>query len=241
MKVLKVILIILLVLAILAGLGFAGWKFVYPLFFDSARGYTLANNAYGEMQIIRYEGDAKKLTLPSEHEGKVVAEIDSFAFETETLREVTISASVTKLHLDPFMKCPALEKIHVAQDNPEMTSVDGVLFSKDGKTLLSYPRGRQGSYDVPEGVETIAPFAFAKATALTGVTFPASVHTVGMSAFQSCTGLDSVVLPATISQIGENAFQIYGGIELHVEEGSAAEEYGLQMGFRVQLMENAAE
>ena len=43
--------------------------------------------------------------------------------------------------MNPFTGCTALESIEVAEDNPSMKSIDGVLFSKDGTRLYCYRAG----------------------------------------------------------------------------------------------------
>jgi len=45
-----------------------------------------------------------------------------------------------------------LTTITVAPDNPVYASRDGVLFDKEGKTLLCYPTGRKGAYTIPASV-----------------------------------------------------------------------------------------
>ena len=46
--------------------------------------------------------------------------------------------------------------VFVEEGNEAFCSIDGVLFSKDGKRMLMYPNGRtEEEYTVPEGVERI--------------------------------------------------------------------------------------
>ena len=58
-----------------------------------------------------------------------------------------------------------LENINVSPDNPVYKSIDGVLFSKDGKKLIWYPptKNEGKSYTVPNSVKTIASRAFYQA------------------------------------------------------------------------------
>ena len=59
-----------------------------------------------------------------------------------------------------FYDC-TIDAYEVPEDHPLYQAIDGVLFSKDGKTLLAYPGGRMDEhYDVPAGVEHIWPYAF---------------------------------------------------------------------------------
>ncbi len=54
------------------------------------------------------------------------------------------------------------KKVTVDPENPFFTSVNGVLFTKDMRTLVCYPCGKGGdSYKTPETVETIGAAAFA--------------------------------------------------------------------------------
>jgi len=69
-----------------------------------------------------------------------------------------------------------LDNVFVSENNPEYTDIDGVLFSKDKKTLLKYPghKNYYGSYTVPDGTVKIGPLAF-YFNHLDELAFPASV------------------------------------------------------------------
>lgn len=69
-----------------------------------------------------------------------------------------------------------LENVYVSEDNPEYCDIDGVLFSKDKKTLLKYPdhKNYRDAYVVPDGTVKIGPLAFYYSD-LRDLTFPASV------------------------------------------------------------------
>ena len=59
-----------------------------------------------------------------------------------------------------FRNCTSLEKIEVSEDNLGLKSVDGVLFEKDGKTLMQYPAGKKDTkYAIPKGTTDIFQFA----------------------------------------------------------------------------------
>ncbi|MDD4822481.1 MAG: leucine-rich repeat domain-containing protein [Bacteroidales bacterium] len=105
-----------------------------------------------------------------------------------------------------FTECVGMKEIHVYPTNPKYTSVDGILFSKDGKTLIAYPMGRSGDYTVPEGVTSINRDAFDKCTGLTSIIIPNSVTQIGENAFSWCSGLSSVTLSKNITTIADYAF-----------------------------------
>lgn len=86
-----------------------------------------------------------------------------------------------------FTDCPDLTEILV-EDGSTLKSVDGVLFDDAGK-LLSYPCGKSGTYNVPEGTVSIGEKAFANAAGLTEITLPSTLAYVDAEAFAGCTSL----------------------------------------------------
>lgn len=100
----------------------------------------------------------------------------------------------------------SLEKIHIAPAHPTLCSVDGVVFTKDMKTLLACPPARRGSYTAPQGVTTIADEAFAYCDALEKISLPIGVEAIGTKAFYAAAELRSINLPPTMKVIGERAF-----------------------------------
>lgn len=63
------------------------------------------------------------------------------------------------------------------------------------------------SVSLPEGLETVGDYAFAKCTALTQVTFRGqSLTTLGEGAFAACHALQDVTLPQGLLSIGREAF-----------------------------------
>ena len=92
------------------------------------------------------------------------------------LTSVTIPNSVTSIGASPFSDCTGLASIIVDSANPDYQSIDGVLYSKDGKTLVAYPAAKSGSsYAIPSSVTSIGVYAFFGCTGLTSVTIPNSV------------------------------------------------------------------
>ena len=76
------------------------------------------------------------------------------------LTSVTIPASVTHID-DDFNNCSSLTSISVDEGNTDYKSVDGVLMSKDGTILFTYPGGKtETAYTIPDGVTTIDYSAF---------------------------------------------------------------------------------
>ena len=87
-----------------------------------------------------------------------------------------------------FDSCTNLTSITVSQDNQTYTSINGLLCSKDGRSLLYVPVGLSGRLDVPAGIETIGREAMHYALSIKIVHVPKSVKEIGSDAFPiECT------------------------------------------------------
>jgi len=107
---------------------------------------------------------------------------------------------------DFFFGNASLERIIVGRGNRNYSSVDGVLFSRDGRTLVRFPQGRRGHYTIPDTVTSIGYKAFYNAVYLTSITMPASLTNIGDFAFDGCTSLFAVTIPNSVTSIGRFAF-----------------------------------
>ena len=143
-----------------------------------------------------------------------VTRIESRAFwNMDSLKTVTIPASVTDM--GTWLTCAsAITSITVSEENGCYKSVDGVLYSKDGTTLLEYPASKsQTSFTVPNGVRTIGEHAFFLNTFLQNIVFPEGLVEIEAYAFENCQALATFNFPTTLTTIGDSAFS-YSGIQV---------------------------
>lgn len=120
--------------------------------------------------------------------------------------EIVIPASVTDIDSRAFAN-GGIMSYNVDPENKNYMSSNGVIFSKDGKTLLIYPAGSEAAiYDVPEGTEKIGDYAFLEIRNLMQVNLPDSVTEIGKSAFKECWALRGISIPDSVTKIGEEAF-----------------------------------
>ena len=100
-------------------------------------------------------------------------------------------------------------------NNRYFMSEDGVVFSKDCKTLLLYPRGKTDKeYEIPEGVKRIERGAFKEQYYLEKLSIPGSVVQINQEAFYGCKNLKSVVMADGISVIADaSVFRPHGVFE----------------------------
>lgn len=102
--------------------------------------------------------------------------------------------------------------IEVDNNNRHFCSVEGVLFSKDMKTLICYPCGKMLN-KIEKGVKSFP----LQPNYLTYVV--PNVEVIGDAAFMHSKGLTKVILPQTVKVIKEYAFAYSGVEELKLPAG----------------------
>ena len=175
--------------------------------------------------------------------------IGDLAFYHSGLTSVTVPASVSKLGFGVFSCCEDLEEIMVAEENEGFCAVDGVLFSKDMKSLYNYPSGKADKkYTVPAGVERIEKYSCEDILALEEIVIPEGAVSIADEAFDACPVLRLVTLPDSLTEIGSHAFGYlciwvdgdymgnpeYSPVEgftITGTKGGAAEAYAAENGF----------
>ena len=140
---------------------------------------------------------------------------DHTFYDCSSLTGITIPDRVDSIGDFAFSGCTSLTAIAIAAENPYFCSLDGVLYSKDQKTIIAYPAGRpDAAFAIPEGVTKIGNSAFSGCTNLTEIFIPDGVTDIGDSAFSECTNLIEITIPNGVTSIGDYAFSGYDYTEL---------------------------
>jgi len=118
-----------------------------------------------------YNTKVQTINLPES-----LVEIEANAISGYGPTSIRIPRNVKTIPINTFINSFNLQAFEVDDANQYFCAVDGVLFSKDMKTLVDYPYGRPAtSYIVPDGVSTMAAF---RAPALENITIPQSVTNI---------------------------------------------------------------
>ena len=137
----------------------------------------------------------------------------SYVYNSD-ITSLYLPASVTDLNMDysnPFSNYTQLETITVEDGNPAFKTENGALLTADGTELLAYPCAASATeFTIPDGVTTIAPYAFANNPNLTTLNIPASVTEFGYDALTNVSSLKSINLDS-----GNTAFQVVDGVLLN--------------------------
>ena len=156
---------------------------------------TIDNNAFTNCTSLR------NITL---REG--LKTIGSQALSSTALTQITLPASLESINGSSLSCCTSLTTINVSSGSPYYTSRDGVLYTSDGKMLMTYPAGKSGtSYTVLDGTEVIANNAFDRARSLTEIVLPSSLKEVQTAAFRECNALQQMLFPWGVTHIGNSA------------------------------------
>lgn len=177
--------------------------------------FTYVNHG-DSIEITGFNNSVSDVVIPSEIEGLPVTAISVGAFYLSaitsieipntvtsigemaflgctSLKSVKLSTGVAKIDKNAFGSCSALQEIQVAKDNPNFSSLNGVLYSKKQDTLVIYPAAKtDAAYIIPSGVTSVAMYAFSENPYLETLTIPNSLIKVGDSAFYNCKNLRAV-------------------------------------------------
>ena len=160
-------------------------------------------------KLLEYFGYSKGFAVPSG-----VTEIAAGAFSrSPQMNAITISETVTTIPASTFDALKSLTAINVNANNTTFKSDGGVLYTKDGKTILRYPIAKTGtSYTILSTVTTIGNSAFYWVRNLERVTIPSSVTKVEAYGFDSCPKIKIITIPSKVTTIEKYAFGYLTGL-----------------------------
>ncbi len=138
------------------------------------------------------------LTLPSKLESLGNSSFDGYS------GSVIIPASTTHIGTAAL---PSASAIYVDSGNETYKAEDGILFTKDGKTLIQYPGAKQTTeYTVPDSVTELGQYAFYINDNIENVTIASGVSKIANYNFRKCNNLKSVTVLNKDATFGSGVF-----------------------------------
>lgn len=190
------------------------------------------NDSFSAIDGILYDKHGVLLKCPPAYASDVLYVPDGtktidLAFDSNIcLKEVFLPESLEEIKRGAFYHCEKLESVHLGkycktidlfdycfnvnhitidEENPYLRSIDDVVFSKDMRTLIYYPRGKtEKQYIIPDGVEEIAKEAFAFVQ-VEEVVLPNTLRIISSSAFEN-SKLKRINIPQSVELIGTSSF-----------------------------------
>lgn len=136
--------------------------------------------------------------------------IGDCAFSYSNIKDIIIPTAVKSIGAAAFAPCFYLESISVESGNGGYASLDGVLYTKNMKELISYPAGREDEvFSVPDGVSIIREYAFLYSNLWT-VSFPSTLKIIGEGAFALSYYLSGINFSSGLETIDDLAFANIG-------------------------------
>ena len=178
----------------------------------------------GTFELTAVANRENKTEFRVEAEGKVVSSIARHPFKWDSYIEtVYIGKDVKELRGESFVNLRALKEFVVDEQNESFCAVDGVLYTKDMKTLLCVPKAYEGgkTFIVPETVEVISRSALSDCK-FEEVLLPEDLKRIESMAFLKAENLKEInsykgsktyaSLPEGLEFIGLDAFNYASGL-----------------------------
>ena len=175
--------------------------------FKGCKSLKAADFSESTLAAIGYEAFAGCSSLEEVKLPETLSDIGDFAFANTKFKEIGFGKNVNALGANSFVGNTALETINVVDNNKDFSSIDGVLYNKKGRALVTFPAGKTGTYELPQGVEEIRDYAFknAKISVVKLAEEPA-LRYIGINAFED-SQIEEIEISANVEKINSNTFK----------------------------------
>ncbi len=196
---------------------------------ESGASYWIYGNSYASVRLNgSYNDPIKDVVIPETVKGVPVT---TFVVNcNKNAGKVTLPSTITTFRVSPDLMMDNTAYYEVSKDNQYLTSVNGIIYTKDMTELVKVPSNYEvKEIVVPDGVKTIRQGAFHSLKYVKTVKLPDSVEVIGRNAFVgsqklkkiempekldiicdgaflSCTALEDVKIPDSVKHIGYQAF-----------------------------------
>ncbi len=134
---------------------------------------------------------------------------------TNNLEKIIIPKNVETIEEKSIFWNYGLSYIDVSVDNINYMSVDGVLYSKDGKHLIAYPTASDRNvYTILDTTEEVQSYAISSAKNLKKLYITEGVKSLKWGAIDSCDKLEELHLPKSLNEIDQYALENNNSLKL---------------------------
>lgn len=200
------------------------------------RNYVLKDNSIysKDMTVLyAYRGTGSSLNVP---EG--VREIVDTAFApgacSSELKKLSLPSTVQFLFGEIFKELTSLEAVEISENNANYASSDGMIYTKNGVSLILCPQGKTGNVSVKIGTTTIWRYAFWGKLQADKVVIPEGVENIRQGNFTAYrSDVLSVQLPGTLKKIYPDMFRSTQCYSVQCPAGSTADAFARSRGVEV--------
>ena len=159
-----------------------------------------------------------------------VETIEGSAFsDNYTIININLGKGVSKIGPDAFNDCAWSMVLTIDDNNPNLCSVDNVIYSKDMTKLVECLPTHYDGLDIPDSVveicdnsindcciskiklpsnlKIIGDHAFYDTHVFKELNLPSTVEEIGTGAFENCQDLQTINIPAGVTEIKDNLFK----------------------------------
>jgi len=156
-----------------------------------------------------------------------IREIHILAFyNCKKLHEINIPKSVNYIDAGVFNGCENLTNINIDKDNNNFIFEDGILYSKDKRTIICYLQSNENTEYTIKDIKVIEGRAFYDCKNIQNITILEGVITIGFLAFYNCKNLTEITIPNSVTDIGNGAFEgCSKELTIRTSKNSKAHEY----------------
>jgi len=177
------------------------------------------NPVYASVDGVLFNKDLTTLILyPTGKKGdytvpdSVVDTTDNAFNNCKNLTRITFPKEFMRVNI--MSGCEQLAAIVIDDDNTVNSSVDGVLYNKEGSELLKCPQGSEiTKLIVPDKVGMIWDGAFFNCKNLTEIILPEGLTLIGDEVFSGCEKLTAIILPMSLRYLGKYVFARCSNLE----------------------------
>ena len=260
-----------LLCAVLSGImAFSTFAVAVPITASAAESQESVSATYGDFEydsvddyctIIKYNGSAANVTIPSEIDGYKVLSIWQGAFYNCTSMEsVTIPNSIEYIGLGAFSGCTNLKNIDIRTSGNNIIRICDSAFSHctslksiviPGNVEFLWVAGgctfgectSLKNVVIENGVTVISGWLFERCSSLESISIPDSVTEIQPGAFFNCTSLKSITIPKSVTNMNKcslgygdyhntNTTEKDSNFIIKGYKGTAAETYAKENGFK---------